>query len=98
MAAGSPDSIRRAAKGGFNLLLDQIAPVGLSLERTKIYRDALEESGKSRNAGQIALARSLQIAETAEARGPGSERYTSDAEIAAAGVVADDSSLIGEPA
>lgn len=65
MAAGSVESIRRAAYNGFNLLLDQIAPAGLSLERAQIYRDALVEAGRSRHSGQIALARSLQIAETA---------------------------------
>jgi alkanesulfonate monooxygenase SsuD/methylene tetrahydromethanopterin reductase-like flavin-dependent oxidoreductase (luciferase family) len=65
MAAGSVESIRRAAFGGFNLLLDQIASVELSLERARIYRDALEEAGRDQHSNQIALARSLQIAETA---------------------------------
>jgi alkanesulfonate monooxygenase SsuD/methylene tetrahydromethanopterin reductase-like flavin-dependent oxidoreductase (luciferase family) len=64
MAAGSFDSIRRAAREGFNLLLDQLAPTDLSLERAQIYRDALEEFGRDRDSGQIALARSLQLAET----------------------------------
>ena len=41
MAAGSVESIRRAAFGAFNLLLDQIAPVELRLERVRIHRDAL---------------------------------------------------------
>lgn len=66
MAAGSYDSIRRAAFNGFNLLLDQLAPVDLSLERVQVFRDALEEAGRGRNDRQVALARSLQIAETAE--------------------------------
>lgn len=67
MAAGSFESIRRAARNGFNLLLDQIAPVQLSLERVEVFRDALEEAGFGRKERQVALARSLQIAETAEA-------------------------------
>ena len=66
MAAGSFESIQRAARNGFNLLLDQIAPVELSLERVQVFRDALEEAGMGRNDRQVALARSLQIAETAE--------------------------------
>jgi alkanesulfonate monooxygenase SsuD/methylene tetrahydromethanopterin reductase-like flavin-dependent oxidoreductase (luciferase family) len=41
MAAGSPASIRRAARDGFHLLLDQIAPTELTLERASLYRDAL---------------------------------------------------------
>ena len=66
MAAGSFESIRRAAKNGFNLLLDQLAPVELSLERVQVFRDALEQAGLGRHDRQVALARSLQIAETAE--------------------------------
>ncbi len=64
MAAGSVESIRRAAREGFNLLLDQLAPSDLSLERAQIFRDALEEFGRDRNSSKIALARSLQLAET----------------------------------
>jgi alkanesulfonate monooxygenase SsuD/methylene tetrahydromethanopterin reductase-like flavin-dependent oxidoreductase (luciferase family) len=72
MAAGSFESIERAAREGFNLLLDQIAPVELSIERARRYRDALERCGRPRRSGRIALARALQMAmsraELAEAR------------------------------
>ena len=63
MGAGSFESIRRAAREGFNLLLDQIAPVDLIIERVAAYR---EELGKSRrhHPGQIAVARALQIVRT----------------------------------
>jgi alkanesulfonate monooxygenase SsuD/methylene tetrahydromethanopterin reductase-like flavin-dependent oxidoreductase (luciferase family) len=64
MAAGSPVSIRRAARDGFHLLLDQIAPTELSLERAALYRDTLEASGRARDSGRIALARALQYADT----------------------------------
>ena len=68
MAAGSFESIRRAGTRGFNLLLDQIAPVDLTLERVAHYRAALEAAGRGRQGGQVALARALQIASTAEER------------------------------
>jgi alkanesulfonate monooxygenase SsuD/methylene tetrahydromethanopterin reductase-like flavin-dependent oxidoreductase (luciferase family) len=64
MAAGSFESIRRAAREGFNLLLDQLAPIDLTLQRAALYRNALQEFGRDRHSGQIALARALQIAET----------------------------------
>ena len=45
MGAGSFESIRRAAQEGFNLLLDQIAPVDLIIERVAAYRDELGKLG-----------------------------------------------------
>jgi alkanesulfonate monooxygenase SsuD/methylene tetrahydromethanopterin reductase-like flavin-dependent oxidoreductase (luciferase family) len=68
MAAGSPASIRRAAQEGFHLLLDQIAPTDLTIERAALYRDALEASGRGRTSGRIAVARALQFADTAQQR------------------------------
>ncbi len=64
MAAGSFPSIERAAAAGFNLLLDQIAPMDLSLERVRVYREARTAAGRDPKAGKVALARALQIAET----------------------------------
>ncbi len=61
MAAGSFDSIRRAAREGFNLLLDQIATVDLVIERVATYRDELTRQGRTYRRGQIAVARALQI-------------------------------------
>src|SRR5262245_9923719 len=46
MGAGSFESIRRAAREGFNLLLDQIAPVDLIIERVTAYREALARLGR----------------------------------------------------
>jgi len=68
MGAGSFESIRRAAAQGFNLLLDQIAPVDLIIERVALYRQVLQEMGRSYRPGQIAVARALQIVRTAEER------------------------------
>src|SRR5262245_46153730 len=64
MAAGSFESIRRAAREGFNLLLDQIAPVDLIIERVAAFREECERAGRPRRPGQIAVARALQIVRT----------------------------------
>jgi alkanesulfonate monooxygenase SsuD/methylene tetrahydromethanopterin reductase-like flavin-dependent oxidoreductase (luciferase family) len=64
MGAGSFESIRRAAREGFNLLLDQIAPVDLIIERVAAYRGELGSLGRSYRPGQIAVARALQIVRT----------------------------------
>ena len=64
MAAGSRASVERAAREGFNLLLDQIAPVELSLQRVRWYRDALAAAGRTQQSGTVALARSLQFADS----------------------------------
>ena len=61
MGAGSFESIRRAAEEGFNLLLDQIAPVDLIIERVATYRQVLKQQGRAHSAGQIGVARALQI-------------------------------------
>ena len=45
MGAGSFESIRRAAREGFNLLLDQIAPIDLIVERVAAYRGELGNLG-----------------------------------------------------
>ena len=68
MGAGSFESIRRAAREGFNLLLDQIAPVDLIIERVAAYRGELGNLGRSYRPGQIAVARALQIVRTEEER------------------------------
>jgi len=64
MGAGSLPSIERAAREGFNLLLDQIAPVELIIERVAAYRQALERLGRPYRPGQIGVARALQIVRT----------------------------------
>ena len=68
MGAGSLDSIQRAAREGFNLLLDQIAPVELIIERVAAYRHALQLEGRPYRPGQIGVARALQIVRTEEER------------------------------
>ena len=68
MGAGSFESIRRAAQEGFNLLLDQIAPVDLIIERVAAYRGELARLGRGYRPGQIGVARALQIIRTEEER------------------------------
>jgi alkanesulfonate monooxygenase SsuD/methylene tetrahydromethanopterin reductase-like flavin-dependent oxidoreductase (luciferase family) len=68
MGAGSFESIRRAAREGFNLLLDQIAPVDLIIERVAAYRGELGKLGRRYRPGQIGVARALQIIRTEEER------------------------------
>src|SRR5262245_23643814 len=68
MGAGSPEGIRRAGREGFNLLLDQIAPIELTVERVATYRDALEQQGQSFNGMRVGVTRALQIVRTDEER------------------------------
>ena len=68
MAAGSPDSIRRAAADGYNLLLDQIASIDTIIERVGIYRNEQSRVGLPRKPEQIAVARGLQIVTSDEER------------------------------
>jgi alkanesulfonate monooxygenase SsuD/methylene tetrahydromethanopterin reductase-like flavin-dependent oxidoreductase (luciferase family) len=64
MGAGSFESIKRAAREGYNLLLDQIAPVELIIERVRTYHAERKEAGQVAGGGQVAVARALQIART----------------------------------
>jgi alkanesulfonate monooxygenase SsuD/methylene tetrahydromethanopterin reductase-like flavin-dependent oxidoreductase (luciferase family) len=68
MGAGSFESIRRAAQEEFNLLLDQIAPVDLIIERVAAYHGELERLGRRYRPGQIGVARALQIIKSEEER------------------------------
>jgi alkanesulfonate monooxygenase SsuD/methylene tetrahydromethanopterin reductase-like flavin-dependent oxidoreductase (luciferase family) len=68
MAAGSFESIRRAAQGGFNLLLDQIAPIDLTIERVAAYKAELQQLRRPYRPGTIGASRALQIINTEEER------------------------------
>ena len=71
MGAGSFESIRRAAQEGFNLLLDQIAPVDLIIERVAAYRQRARAAGPAATApdrsASPAPCRSSQTEEEREA-------------------------------
>lgn len=61
LAAGSRDSIRRAAREGYNLLLDQLAQVDQIIERIAIFREECERVGRPYRADLVATARPLQM-------------------------------------
>lgn len=61
LGAGSEASIGKAAEEGYNLLLDQVAPSGVILQRVRFFREACRQSGREVCPHQIAVARGLQI-------------------------------------
>jgi alkanesulfonate monooxygenase SsuD/methylene tetrahydromethanopterin reductase-like flavin-dependent oxidoreductase (luciferase family) len=62
VAAGSANSIRRAAARGFNLILDQYAGPDLIAERIALYKGERAVHGLSFDPMQIAVARQLYVA------------------------------------
>ncbi|MDP1966821.1 MAG: LLM class flavin-dependent oxidoreductase [Reyranella sp.] len=61
LAAGSPDSIRRAAREGYNLLLDQLGSVDLTIERVALFREECRVIGRAYDPAMIGVTRALQI-------------------------------------
>ena len=61
LGAGSAESIRRAAREGYNLLLDQIAPTDLVIERVAIFRAECERAGRGWEPMSVGVTRGLQI-------------------------------------
>ena len=61
MAAGSPDSIKRAAREGYHLLLDQLAQVDQIASRIALFRAECEKAGRSYHPNLVATARPLQM-------------------------------------
>src|SRR5258705_5164345 len=70
MGAGSFESIRRAAQEGFNLLLDQIAPVDLIIERVAAYKSELQRLGRPYCPGQIGASPGLPVIQDEAEREP----------------------------
>ena len=68
LGAGSADSIRRAAREGYNLLLDQIAPTDLIIERVAVFRQECERVGRPYDPGMVGVTRGLQIVHNEEER------------------------------
>ena len=61
LGAGSNESIRRAAREGYNLLLDQIAPIDLIIERVATFREECKAVGREYDALMVGVTRGLQI-------------------------------------
>src|SRR5262249_60733732 len=68
MGAGSPEGIRRAGREGYNLLLDQIAPIEVTIDRVAAYRAELEQQGRCFDGMRVGVTRALQIVRTDEER------------------------------
>src|SRR5215204_6330579 len=65
MAAGSPDSIRKVARRGAKLLLDQFASTALTIERFNIYKGEVEAAGKRFDPMDVGVARAFYVAKDA---------------------------------
>src|SRR5262249_32193072 len=61
LAAGSHDSVRRAAREGYNLLLDQLAQTDQIIQRIAIFREECERVGRPYDPGMVATSRALQM-------------------------------------
>ena len=61
LGAGSPESIRRAAREGYNLLLDQIAPIDLIIDRVRVFREECAAAGRAYDPMMVGVTRGLQI-------------------------------------
>ncbi len=61
LGAGSEESIRRAAREGYNLLLDQIGSTDLTIERVAMFRDECKRVGRRYDPLMVGVTRGLQI-------------------------------------
>lgn len=61
LAAGRSESLKYAAREGYNLFLDQFQTFEVSLERMRIYKDAVRETGRQIRPHSVALARGLLV-------------------------------------
>lgn len=61
LAAGSHDSIRRAAREGYHLLLDQLAQTDQIVQRIAIFREECRKIGRIYDPSLVATARALQM-------------------------------------
>ena len=62
MAAGQPDSIRKVARRGARLLLDQFASTATTIERFNIYKAEVEACGRRFDPSDVGVARAFYVA------------------------------------
>jgi alkanesulfonate monooxygenase SsuD/methylene tetrahydromethanopterin reductase-like flavin-dependent oxidoreductase (luciferase family) len=67
MGAGSPESIRKVAEKGYNLLLDQYASFEEVAERIALYKSEVERRGRRFDPMTVGVTRSINVAETPDA-------------------------------
>jgi probable F420-dependent oxidoreductase len=68
LAAGSEGSIRRAAREGYNLLLDQIASTDQIIARVALFREECAKTGRAYDPALVGVARALQLIHREEKR------------------------------
>ena len=68
LGAGSESSICRAAREGYNLLLDQVASVDVTIERVAIFREECRRIGRPYHPMMVGVTRALQLTYTDEER------------------------------
>ena len=61
LGAGSEESIRRAAREGYNLLLDQLGPIDLTIARIASFRDECAKTGRAYDPAMIGVTRGFQL-------------------------------------
>jgi alkanesulfonate monooxygenase SsuD/methylene tetrahydromethanopterin reductase-like flavin-dependent oxidoreductase (luciferase family) len=62
MGAGSPDSIRKVAERGYNLLLDQFASFEVVAERIALFKSEVEKRGRTFDPLDVGVARAFYVA------------------------------------
>jgi alkanesulfonate monooxygenase SsuD/methylene tetrahydromethanopterin reductase-like flavin-dependent oxidoreductase (luciferase family) len=106
LAAGREESIRRAAREGFNLLLDQLASVDQVIERIAVFREECGRVGRAYDPMMVGVARALQMFQDEEQRAAAIETRRRVVGVIgdlhkgkkAASVEEDDAPLLGLPA
>lgn len=68
LGAVSPEGIRRAAREGYNMLLDQVASVEQVGERLRIFREECERIGRNYTPDMVGVTRGLYMAQTPQER------------------------------
>ncbi len=63
--AGHPDSIRRVAKRGHHLLVDQFCPIEVAGERVALYKAEMEKNGFDYHPSMAGVARAFYVARDA---------------------------------
>jgi alkanesulfonate monooxygenase SsuD/methylene tetrahydromethanopterin reductase-like flavin-dependent oxidoreductase (luciferase family) len=68
MGAGRPESIKKVAARGYNLLLDQFAPFDQTIDRFKLFKSEVQSLGRPFDPSTVAVARSVNVVMTAAER------------------------------
>ena len=70
MGAGRPASIKKVAAYGYNLLLDQFAPIPQIGERIALFKAEVEARGRVFDPMSVAVTRSINVVDRGRASGP----------------------------